>query len=88
MSESNIKWTKLSKISTFNDQPEQLIKVKRDDILVIKDGDKFYAMNNRCPHIGMPLNAGGCDRVKRLFIVSFILVIFLMKMALQKNGWT
>ena len=28
MSESNIKWTKLSKISTFNDQPEQLIKVK------------------------------------------------------------
>ena len=41
MSESNIGLTKLSKISTFNDQPEQLIKVKRDDILVIKDGDKF-----------------------------------------------
>ena len=71
MSESNIKWTKLSKISTFNDQPEQLIKVKRDDILVIKDGDKFYAMNNRCPHIGMPLNAGGCDRGKKTVHCKF-----------------
>ena len=36
-------------------------KVKRDDILIIKDDDGFHAINNRCPHLGLALNLGGCD---------------------------
>ena len=62
MSTNNIEWTKLSKIKSFDDKPEQLCKVKRDDILVVKDDDNFYAINNRCPHLGLALNLGGCNK--------------------------
>ena len=37
MSEQNIQWTKLADEKSFDIQSEQLHKVKRDDILVIKD---------------------------------------------------
>ena len=62
MNTNNIEWTKLSKIKSFDDKPEQLCKVKRDDILVVKDDDNFYAINNRCPHLGLALNLGGCNK--------------------------
>ena len=62
MSENNIEWTKLADEKSFDDKPEQLIKVKRDDILVVKDDDGFHAINNRCPHLGLALNLGSCNR--------------------------
>ena len=58
MNENNIEWTKLAEVHSFNENPKQLLKVKRDDILVIKDNDGFYAINNRCPHLGLALNTG------------------------------
>tara|TARA_B100001250_G_scaffold77840_1_gene63877 strand:+ start:1429 stop:1845 length:417 start_codon:yes stop_codon:yes gene_type:complete len=61
MNDNNIEWTKLAAVNSFQDNPEQLLKVKRDDILVIKDEDKFYAINNRCPHLGLALSMGGCN---------------------------
>ena len=51
MSEQNIQWTKLADEKSFDIQSEQLHKVKRDDILVIKDDNGFHAINNRCPHM-------------------------------------
>ena len=50
MSEQNIEWTKLAEEKSFENNSEQLHKVKRDDILIIKDDDGFHAINNRCPH--------------------------------------
>ena len=61
MSEQNIEWTKLAEEKSFEDNSEQLHKVKRDDILIVKDDDGFHAINNRCPHLGLALNLGGCD---------------------------
>ena len=61
MNEQNIQWTKIAETKSFEEEPEQLIKVKRDDILVIKSNDQFHAVNNRCPHLGMSLHAGGCN---------------------------
>ena len=61
MNDNNIEWTKLAEVNSFQDNPQQLLKIKRDDILVIKDEEKFYAINNRCPHLGLALNLGGCD---------------------------
>ena len=48
MNEKNIEWTKLAEVESFNQNPYQLLAVKRDDILVIKNNDEFYAINNRC----------------------------------------
>ena len=62
MDNNKIEWTKLSDIKSFDNNPEQLCKVKRDDILVVKDNDEFYAINNRCPHLGLALNVGGCNK--------------------------
>ncbi len=62
MDNNKIEWTKLSAIKSFDNNPEQLCKVKRDDILVVKDNDEFYAINNRCPHLGLALNLGGCNK--------------------------
>ena len=61
MNDNNIEWTKLAEVNSFQDNPQQLLKIKRDDIFVIKDEEKFYAINNRCPHLGLALNLGGCD---------------------------
>ena len=59
-SDNNILWTKLSDLNSFDENPQQLVKVKRDQILVVKDKDEFYAVNNRCPHMGLSLHAAGC----------------------------
>jgi len=61
MDEKNKNWIKIAEEKSFNKNYKQLHKIKRDDILVIKDGGEFYAMNNRCPHMGLPLDVGGCD---------------------------
>ena len=47
---------KVSRRKSFEDNSEQLHKVKRDDILIVKDDDGFHAINNRCPHLGLALN--------------------------------
>ena len=71
MSEKNIEWTKLVEVKSFDDNPEQLLKVKRDDILVVKDENCFYAINNRCPHLGLALNLGGCNKEEKTVHCKF-----------------
>ena len=58
---NNIEWTRVAEAASFEHKPEQLVKVKRDDIFVVKDDDGFHAINNRCPHLGLALNLGGCN---------------------------
>jgi len=62
MNEKNIEWTKLVETSSFDEKPEQLHKIKRDDIFVVKDEGGYHAINNRCPHLGLALNLGGCNK--------------------------
>ena len=71
MNENNIEWTKLAEVESFIENPEQLLKVKRDDILVIKNNDAFYAINNRCPHLGLALNMGGCNHQEKTIHCKF-----------------
>ena len=71
MGADNIEWTKLAEVESFDNKPEQLCKVKRDDILIIKDDDEFYALNNRCPHLGLALNLGGCNKENKTIHCKF-----------------
>ena len=71
MLENNIEWTKLSDINSFDENPQQLVKVKRDDILIIKDDSGFHAINNRCPHLGLALDLGGCDLKEKTIHCKF-----------------
>ena len=71
MNEQNIEWTKLAEEKSFEDNSEQLHKVKRDDILVVKDEDGFHVINNRCPHLGLALNVGGCNKKEKSIHCKF-----------------
>lgn len=71
MGADNIEWTKLAEVESFDNKPEQLCRVKRDDILIIKDDDEFYAVNNRCPHLGLALNLGGCNKENKTIHCKF-----------------
>ena len=71
MLENNIEWTKLLDVNSFDENPQQLVKVKRDDILIIKDDSGFHAINNRCPHLGLALDLGGCDLKEKTIHCKF-----------------
>ena len=59
--ENNIIWTKLAETKSFDSEPQQTFKVKRDAFLVIKIDDKYFVLNDRCPHSGLSLNGGKID---------------------------
>mgnify|MGYP003308176733 FL=1 len=48
--EEGIVWRKFTEVSSFDDEQQQIMKVKRDNILVFKLNDTFHAVNDRCPH--------------------------------------
>ena len=48
--ENEMIWRKVSSVSSFIDEPQQILNVKRDKILIAKCNDEFVAMNDQCPH--------------------------------------
>ena len=59
--EENITWNKCSEIDSFVTNPQQVFKIKREDILVVKADDKFYALNDKCPHAFLSLQGSDID---------------------------
>ena len=59
--EDEITWKKCAEIESFADNPQQVFKVKREDILVVKIEEKFYAINNKCPHAYLSLHGSDID---------------------------
>ena len=59
--EDEITWKKCSEIESFADNPQQVFKVKREDILVVKIEEKFYALNDKCPHAYLSLHGSDID---------------------------
>ena len=59
--EDEITWKKCVEIESFADNPQQVFKVKREDILVVKIEEKFYALNDKCPHAYLSLQGSDID---------------------------
>tara|TARA_A100001011_G_scaffold172657_1_gene181474 strand:- start:1917 stop:3251 length:1335 start_codon:yes stop_codon:yes gene_type:complete len=59
--EDEITWKKCAAIESFADNPQQVFKVKREDILVVKIEEKFYALNDKCPHAYLSLHGSDID---------------------------
>ena len=59
--EDEIFWKKCSELESFSDHPQQVFKIKREDILVIKIEDNFYALNDKCPHAYLSLQGSDID---------------------------
>ena len=59
--EDNILWSKCAEINTFEKEEQQVFKVKREDILVVKIDDNFFALNDKCPHAYLSLQGSDID---------------------------
>ena len=53
--EDSIFWNKCSEIESFLADPQQVFKIRREDILVVNVEDNFYALNDKCPHAYLSL---------------------------------
>ena len=58
---NSIIWRKFISTASFEDEPQQILVVKRDNILVIKCNEKFFAINDRCPHMLLSLKGSDID---------------------------
>jgi class 3 adenylate cyclase/nitrite reductase/ring-hydroxylating ferredoxin subunit len=59
--EDEITWKKCAELESFADNPQQVFKVKREDILIVKIEEKFYALNDKCPHAYLSLHGSDID---------------------------
>ena len=59
--ENSIIWRKSTSTASFENEPQQILVVKRDNILVIKCNEKFFAINDRCPHALLSLKGSDID---------------------------
>ncbi len=46
------------KTSEFQDGTMKKLQVQGQEILLVRAGDKYYAVSNRCPHMGGDLSGG------------------------------
>jgi len=51
----------VSKIDELKDGTMKAVNVAEREIILAKVGDKYYAANNRCPHMGGRLSDGSLD---------------------------
>lgn len=49
------------KTADFKDGTTVKIQVEGQDIMVVRAGDDFYAVGNKCPHLGGDLSKGALD---------------------------
>ena len=44
--------------SKFNDGTKKKVKIQGHEILIVRVGNKYYATDNRCPHLNSDLSRG------------------------------
>ena len=60
-SEDGLNWRKFEKIESFELNPQQVFKINKETILVVKIGENFHALNEKCPHMNLSLKGGKID---------------------------
>ena len=54
-------YTQIGKVSEFAPGKMRVVIVQNQEVLVIRGNDQFYAVSNRCPHLGGKLSSGQLD---------------------------
>ena len=60
--EDGINWKKCDKVESFESEPQQVFRINRENILVVKVGNKFFAINEKCPHMNLTMKGGKIDQ--------------------------
>ena len=54
-----MRWIKITEVENIPVREGRAVKIDRDEIAIFNLGDRFAAIENRCPHSGGPL----CDGI-------------------------
>ena len=54
----NQSWTRIGTLDTIPESEPHLVTVGERRLMVYRDGEHIRALDNRCPHMGFPLNKG------------------------------
>ena len=60
--EDGIDWRKCEKVESFESDPQQVFRINRENILVVKVDDSFHAINEKCPHMNLTMKGGKIDQ--------------------------
>tara|TARA_B100000674_G_scaffold47818_2_gene33012 strand:- start:193 stop:1539 length:1347 start_codon:yes stop_codon:yes gene_type:complete len=55
------KWNKCSKVDTFESEEQQVFRFNKETILIIKVGDEFFGVDEKCPHMNLSMKGGGIN---------------------------
>jgi nitrite reductase/ring-hydroxylating ferredoxin subunit len=57
-------WVRVGSLSQIAPNPCAVVHVAGHTLAVVRDGDRIFAIDNRCPHMGFPLGRGSvCDGI-------------------------
>jgi nitrite reductase/ring-hydroxylating ferredoxin subunit len=60
----NDRWVRVGSLSEIAPNPCAVVHVEGHTLAIVRDGDRLYAVDNRCPHMGFPLDRGSvCDGI-------------------------
>ena len=59
--EDGYSWNKCESVDSFQSNEQQVFKFNKETILIVKAGDKFYGMNEKCPHMNLSMKGGGIN---------------------------
>ena len=68
------------KVESFESEPQQVFRINRENILVVKVGNKFHAVNEKCPHMNLTMKGGKIDQKQAPFFVPGIIPHFVTKL--------
>jgi nitrite reductase/ring-hydroxylating ferredoxin subunit len=54
-------WVRVAAVADFEGSDRKVFSAGDRPVLVLRHGDAIYALDNRCPHMGFPLERGSVD---------------------------
>jgi nitrite reductase/ring-hydroxylating ferredoxin subunit len=57
-------WVRAGSLAEIAPNPCAVVHVEGHTLAIVRDGDRIFAVDNRCPHMGFPLDRGSvCDGI-------------------------
>ena len=60
--EDGLSWRKCEKVESFDSDPQQVFRLNRETILVVKVDNDFHAIDEKCPHMNLTMKGGQIDK--------------------------
>jgi len=54
-------WVRVASVADFDGLERRVVSVGDRPVLLLRHAGRFYALDNRCPHMGFPLERGSVD---------------------------